>query len=445
MKVKVCDALCGAGKTRSCINMMNNSPDKRYLFVTPYLDEVERIKKECSSRSFVSPQRVGETHYSKTEDIVSLLKAGKNIATTHQLFSRLDDDTKAIIRDMGYTMILDEVIDLFQPASYSRYDMEYFKRKGLLKKEEGSDNIYWTDDEYGKDAKGIFSDLVEVARSKNLKQYNDDFYFWCLSEGLFMCFEEVYILTYMYKYQLLAYFLRANGIDYELIGTKKQNGIYQFCPAEEYDRKIDLKGKVHIFDNEKYNEVGNAPYSLSSGWFQKAVKQNGKPSLQILKNNIYCFLRRAKHSEDRMWTTLDKYHGILRGKGYSNSFLCFNMRASNDFADKHYLAFCLNVYTFPWMKNYLDSIGVENVSQDMFALSTIVQWIFRSAIRKGEEIWVYIPSKRMRYLLSTWLDNLAEGKDLEEIKFINSENVTASEAIYAVMKSLKNSRKGEKR
>ena len=40
MKVKVCDALCGAGKTVSCINMMNSDTEHKYIFATPYLNEV---------------------------------------------------------------------------------------------------------------------------------------------------------------------------------------------------------------------------------------------------------------------------------------------------------------------------------------------------------------------------------------------------------------------
>ena len=118
-----------------------------------------------------------------------------------------------------------------------------------------------------------------------------------------------------------------------------------------------------------------------------------------------------------MWTTLNKYKKYLKGCGYANDFLTFNRRASNDYVDRHHLAYCLNVYMMPWMKNYLHRLGAENVSQDMYALSVLIQWIFRSGIRNGEEIWIYVPSGRMRYLLMKWLDNLARGKDLEEIRY----------------------------
>ena len=48
------------------------------------------------------------------------------------------------------------------------------------------------------------------------------------------------------------------------------------------------------------------------------------------------------------------------------------------------------------------------VDVDAWGLSELIQWIWRSRIRKGEEINLYIPSSRMRGLLKDWL----EGKDI---------------------------------
>lgn len=107
MKFKVCDALCGAGKTVSCINMMNRNLDVKYIFITPYLDEVERIKRDCAVRDFVAPERTYP--YNKSDDIQRLIKEGRNIASTHSLFSNFTDETKELIRSQGYVLILDEV------------------------------------------------------------------------------------------------------------------------------------------------------------------------------------------------------------------------------------------------------------------------------------------------------------------------------------------------
>ena len=40
----------------------------------------------------------------------------------------------------------------------------------------------------------------------------------------------------------------------------------------------------------------------------------------------------------------------------------------------------------------------------MYALSEMIQWIFRSRIRNNEDINIYIPSSRMRNLLIEFLE-----------------------------------------
>lgn len=45
------------------------------------------------------------------------------------------------------------------------------------------------------------------------------------------------------------------------------------------------------------------------------------------------------------------------------------------------------------------------LDEDGYALSEMLQFIWRSAIRNGEPIEIYIPSKRMRELLIKYLNN----------------------------------------
>jgi hypothetical protein len=41
----------------------------------------------------------------------------------------------------------------------------------------------------------------------------------------------------------------------------------------------------------------------------------------------------------------------------------------------------------------------------MHALCEMIQWIWRSGIRRGDPIHVFVPSKRMRNLLKIWLES----------------------------------------
>ena len=97
MIVKVCDAMCGFGKTSGCITMMNQKDDRRYIFITPYLSEVDRIKAQCTEREFYSPEKTYEHNFSKLNAIHELLREGKDIASTHALFSYYTDETKQLI------------------------------------------------------------------------------------------------------------------------------------------------------------------------------------------------------------------------------------------------------------------------------------------------------------------------------------------------------------
>ena len=58
----------------------------------------------------------------------------------------------------------------------------------------------------------------------------------------------------------------------------------------------------------------------------------------------------------------------------------------------------------PYEKKFFISKRIE-VNEDMFALSELLQWIWRSCIRDGQPINLYIPSKRMRTLLKDYLES----------------------------------------
>ena len=59
-------------------------------------------------------------------------------------------------------------------------------------------------------------------------------------------------------------------------------------------------------------------------------------------------------------------------------------------------------------KTFYHKHGIE-ADNDMYALSIMVQWIWRSAIRDGDEIYLYIPSRRMRTLLENWIETASKG------------------------------------
>ena len=79
------------------------------------------------------------------------------------------------------------------------------------------------------------------------------------------------------------------------------------------------------------------------------------------------------------------------------------MRASNEYRERTAVAYLVNKYFNPVIKNFFISKGIQ-VDEDGYALSEMLQFLWRSGIRDGKRITVYIPSKRMRNLLKKWIE-----------------------------------------
>ena len=144
-------------------------------------------------------------------------------------------------------------------------------------------------------------------------------------------------------------------------------------------------------------------------WFRKDPE-----NVKKLKNNVLnVFMNVWKDeapSDVRMWGTFKEGEKKIRGRGYSKRYVVFNARAMNGYRDRTHLAYAANVFVNAGHRNLFKQHGVD-LDEDMYALSFLLQWIWRSAIRDGKDIYLYIPSKRMRTLLVNWIDVVSKGGD----------------------------------
>ena len=111
-KVKIIDAIMGSGKTYDAIERMKKHKGS-FVYVTPFLDEVERIKTNIPSvvdpkvRSSVDQDNNKRTIY-KRDDLLIKANQGLNLATTHSLFKGLKRSDYSHFSQ--YDLILDEVL-----------------------------------------------------------------------------------------------------------------------------------------------------------------------------------------------------------------------------------------------------------------------------------------------------------------------------------------------
>lgn len=395
-KIKVCDAVMGAGKTMAAITEMNERTDKKFVFVTPYLDEVARIITNCQSRMFVEPD--ADVYGTKLMHFKALARAGRNIACTHALFESYDNETLDEIERIGYTLILDEVLDAVEVLQVTPKNVQVLLDIGLIAVDD-TGRVVWCDEEND----GIFHYIRNYIETGYVTLEDGRLLLWKLPLRMFTVFQEVIIMTYMFDAQVLAYYFKACGIDIEYIGTSLCDGVYRFSEGRQL-QKLKLP-PIHIMEDKRFNKIGEKRNAFSVGWYQKATSAE----LKKVRDTVYNVIRnvyKAKSSQC-LWTTFAEFEDDIKGKGYSKSFASCSMRATNKWSDRVYLIYVVNRFMPPPLVHYFRSIGIA-VDQDAWALSEMIQWIWRSAIRKGEEIWIYVPSSRMRKLLQNWIAEVSE-------------------------------------
>lgn len=407
MSVYVIDEIMGRGKTSAMINHINASGDnERFLFVAPYLTEVDRIKTACVSKNFVSPGEEG----GKLKNIKPMLAAKKNIVATHALFNMFDDEILGLIREGGYVLVMDEVASVIEEVDVTPYDAQVIMHE-FASSEDGW--LTWDKLEYT----GKFDEYRELVESRYIYAYSPQHWIRIMPKVLFTSFKDVYVMTYMFQHQYHRCYFDLMNISYERLyvhGDTVQNYCLLTTPNDRSD--IDLSPLVHILDNKKLNHIGEDRGALSKSWY---LRNNTTPRIEELRRNTYNFFHNyAKTSAGKnMWTTFcDGERFALRwkerisGAGYAKGFLPCNARGTNQFRHKTAAAYLVNRFPSTCTYNFLVSQGVT-LDRDKYALSEMLQWIWRTAIRDGKEIYLYIPSRRMRELLIWWLDGGCNEKD----------------------------------
>lgn len=402
-RIKIVDSIMGSGKTSAAIDMMNNSgTDENFIFITPYLDEVDRIKKSISSKQIYEPKvkKKGDKTQYKFESFHELLSQNKNIVATHNLFKNANDETKELILSGNYTLILDEVMEVVEQLRVKKHDLTTLFESKLIYVEDGF--VKWNEEK--KDYETRYDDIRDMALNNNLMYFKDNILIWNFPADIFKLFKEVYILTYMFDAQIQRYYYDINNIKYQKYVSEFIDGQYRFTKHNtEYESilKAQLRNKIKIYEGN-LNTVGQLDYSLSSNWY----KNKSPYTIKKVKNNVFNYFNNIvkSSSDEAMWTTYSEHKNKIKGNGYTKGFVSCNARATNDFNHKKHLVYTINRYVNTVLYNYFKEKYQISIDQDAFALSELVQWIWRSAIRDGEEITLYIPSLRMRELLIGWLN-----------------------------------------
>lgn len=394
-KITVVDSIMGSGKTTWAIDFINENQEKNFLYITPYLDETNRLN-EATNHRLIRPINKGS---GKLDDISNLLQDQSDIASTHELFRRFDDKCKEALKLNDYILIVDETLTAVEPFVFKeKQDYEYLIKNNDIKIH--SDGmVEWI----GDDLKTRFDDVKILSQNHCLFKCDKGFFLWQYPADIFRLFKKIYILTYMFDGSLLKSYFDLHNFEYDTQSIAKTDDKYILVDYYTPD-KSKLKNLIHIYDNaDLNNNFVQKITNLSSTWF-KDSRNNIK--IEQIKNNMYNYVTQkiGVKSKDVMWTTYKHSERKLSRNGYAKGFISCNCRATNDYADKTCLMYALNCYPQVEIEKFFLNRNIT-LDRDKYATAEMLQWIWRSAIRKGQNINIYIPSHRMRGLLFDWLQN----------------------------------------
>lgn len=400
--VNVVDSIMGSGKTTAMIRYINESPpDRRFIFCTPYLEQVSRVISSCPGRGFVAPD---DQLMPKAANIKTLLAANLNIATTHALFMLLDDEARELIYDGNYTLIIDETMDIFGAADITPYDAMVVTREYCSEDEDGL--LHWEIPEYA----GKFDVYRQEIEAGVIYRGSQSSLLRMAKIATFEAFQEVFLLTYLFDGQLHKAYFQMHGWTFNMWFVEGNTPeTYRLTQELQPSRPIDYGSLIdirHHFRGEQLQTNGTA---FSLNWYKWNCPD--KDQFKILRKHMSSFFRQACDGsyDHAMWTSFKAYRSALSGASYSRGFLHCAAKATNEYRNKTALAYPINRYVNPNIVKFVSARGAT-VSQDAFALSEMVQWVWRSAIRDGKPITLYIPSDRMYQLFTGLLCRLTEGE-----------------------------------
>jgi len=466
----IIDALPGKGKTSYAIQKINSYPQKSFVYCTPLLSEIDRIKEATHKRFYDPTYKDGR----KICGLNDLLSQCHDIAVSHSTFANATEETVELVREGQYTLILDETIDCVSEYNgvvegfgnkMTKADIKFLiDRKAIDIDDYG--RVHWICDSY---IGSNYTEVERLAKRGNLILINDTLFLWEFPVDVIKAFEEVSVLTYLFEGSQLQAFFDYHDIPYVLYGVEEipdSDKQYRLCEyvVDTKDRQ-KYKELINILYDEKLNNYPNGAFS--STWYKNNL---GKPVMKRIKDDLYNYFRNITKapSSNIMWTCISGAKGsgknALSGKGYTmvkqltnadkyarlleietvnlfkqlgrkptqkeieelevyinkhkkklsanetdrlrKKLSCFvpcNARASNDYRERNVLAYVVNMWPNEFINQFFKRKGFE-INKDMFGLSCMLQWLFRSAVRDDKEITIWIPSMRMRDLLIAWLD-----------------------------------------
>jgi len=434
INVKVVDAPCGAGKTTVTIEYVRKSTNPQIILVER-LDDCVTIKEQLGELVTRVCDEADVAGTSKFYALTQAVARSENIVTTHASLRFWTTELLQDCQAKGYSLIIDESVDsCLKPLNIKNRDTKGFLDDGRLstRDENGLQRVYLDRiDEEGYCLPVLYRSLEKVIKNKAvyLVEAKDSLtLIETLRPDLWAYFREIKILTYLFDGSILKHYFDLFGIPHSPLSIVGNSyGDYTEIDGSHFRPLIDISKKFNDFDVSRRADRSWRG-GLTNTW--SSCKTKGKERLKSVENNLRNYYRSICRTSgastyDFAWCFPQEFFGAVHScavgrkalaqqywKGDRSklseddqkkvTFLPMTLRGSNSWRHKRHMAYIPNTYMNLSVKFFLESQGLK-IDQDAYCLNQTIQWVFRSAIRDGKSITLWLPSQRTRHLFMNWL------------------------------------------
>ena len=414
-EIKIADYPCGSGKTTRMIE--NFKEDRKYLVILPLLSEVTRVIEGSKDIEFVQPHANDNEQGTKTSSLEAQLLLGNNIATTHEMYERLVPMVKAGLLD-DYDIIIDEVPNVVKSVtSKSRTSIqEFYVDAGYMDVDIGTGLVRptqkWRQNQ-DQVSDTLSPKILKYAESGCLYLQEGKMFIWALPQSILTAGRSVTVMTYKSEGSMLLAYLRKLGLPYEVSNDNDLEEGFRAKAAELITiEDIPALSKTNFSYTGQVKGMSSSSYSTKIARSLKNLKERKLVGVDV--NNILITCKKdawIKAANDNNRDTEDEDEtpkknvkpGVFAkdSRMKDANWIANTTRGTNDYMHCSHLIYLYDQHMRPVVARWLgDSSTAFN---DAYALTELIQWVWRSRVRRGEPITLYLPSPRMRRLFEEWL------------------------------------------
>ena len=214
----------------------------------------------------------------------------------------------------------------------SRSDRELLFKDRLVYLESRTKRLRWNHRDHG-DYSGKFNSIRDLCDNGNLVLYRDAALIWEFPTDFLRCFDQVYVLTYMFLGSPMSAYLRAEGLPFEMRTLRDKRLVSWSDHSDERGIKEQLRSLITIYEGpvNKVGERRGNENPFSSGWYDKRSTEE----LVKIKGTVENWFKKFAQTpaEDNAWTTYAKVRQPLKGARYSKKecWIPNNAKATNDY------------------------------------------------------------------------------------------------------------------